>query len=59
MNDFKTMNFVREARDKIYEETKRGTLEELVAYFSKKAIKGEIVIVIEGKDAKNELLDIK
>lgn len=34
---------------KIYEETKRGTLEELSAYFKSKTVKGEIVIVVEGK----------
>ena len=34
---------------KLYEETKRGSLEELSAYFSDKAIKGEFVIVLEGK----------
>lgn len=33
---------------KIYEETKRGTLTELVAYFSLKNVLGEIVIVISG-----------
>lgn len=35
---------------KLYEETKRGTLAELVLYFSSKTVKGEIVIVIKGKD---------
>ena len=34
---------------KMFEETKRGTLQELIAYFSQKAVKGEIVIVVEGK----------
>jgi len=34
---------------KIYEETKRGSLEEIYKYFSKKKIKGEFVIVISGK----------
>jgi len=34
---------------KMFEETKRGTLQELVAYFSQKTVKGEIVIVVEGK----------
>jgi 16S rRNA (cytidine1402-2'-O)-methyltransferase len=33
---------------KMFEETKRGTLKELAAYFSQKTVKGEIVIVIEG-----------
>jgi 16S rRNA (cytidine1402-2'-O)-methyltransferase len=34
---------------KIYEETQRGTLTEILAYFKEKSIKGEIVIIIEGK----------
>jgi 16S rRNA (cytidine1402-2'-O)-methyltransferase len=34
---------------KIHEENVRGTLEELIAHFSEKTIKGEIVIVVEGK----------
>lgn len=34
---------------KIYEETRRGSLEELISYFSKKTVKGELVIVIDGK----------
>ncbi len=34
---------------KMYEENKRGTFEELIEYFSQKTIKGEIVIVVEGK----------
>lgn len=34
---------------KIHEETVRGTLSELIQYFNKKTIKGEIVIVVEGK----------
>lgn len=33
---------------KLHEETKRGTLGELVLYFSQGKIKGEIVIVVEG-----------
>lgn len=36
---------------KMFEETKRGTLPELIEYFSKKTVKGEIVIVVEGKTA--------
>jgi 16S rRNA (cytidine1402-2'-O)-methyltransferase len=35
---------------KFFEETKRGTLEELAEYFSQKTVKGEIVIVVEGKE---------
>jgi 16S rRNA (cytidine1402-2'-O)-methyltransferase len=33
---------------KMFEETQRGTLQELIAYFSQKTVKGEIVIVVEG-----------
>ena len=35
---------------KIYEETKRGTIKELTDYFNNKSIKGEIVIVVKGKE---------
>lgn len=35
---------------KIYEENKRGTLAEVAKYFSEKQVKGEIVIVLKGKD---------
>jgi 16S rRNA (cytidine1402-2'-O)-methyltransferase len=34
---------------KLFEETKRGTLDELITYFREKTVKGEIVIVVEGK----------
>lgn len=34
---------------KMFEENKRGTVEELAKYFSGKTVKGEIVIVVEGK----------
>lgn len=34
---------------KMFEETKRGTLKELLEYFSLKKVQGEIVIVIGGK----------
>ena len=34
---------------KIYEETQRGMLEELIDYFSSKQVRGEIVIVVDGK----------
>lgn len=34
---------------KIYEETFRGTVEEAIEYFGTKTVKGEIVIVLEGK----------
>ncbi|HZH96346.1 MAG TPA: 16S rRNA (cytidine(1402)-2'-O)-methyltransferase [Flavisolibacter sp.] len=34
---------------KMFEENKQGTLGEVLLYFSQKTVKGEIVIVIEGK----------
>ncbi|MEI7980967.1 MAG: 16S rRNA (cytidine(1402)-2'-O)-methyltransferase, partial [Bacteroidota bacterium] len=34
---------------KIYEENARGTLEELITHFSSKTVRGEIVIIVEGK----------
>jgi 16S rRNA (cytidine1402-2'-O)-methyltransferase len=34
---------------KFYEETARGTLRELIIHFGQKSIKGEIVVVVEGK----------
>lgn len=34
---------------KVYEENVRGTLEEVYTYFEKKSIKGELVIVVDGK----------
>ncbi|MBA3704831.1 MAG: 16S rRNA (cytidine(1402)-2'-O)-methyltransferase [Bacteroidetes bacterium] len=36
---------------KMFEENKRGTLQELADYFKTKTIKGEIVIVVEGNKA--------
>lgn len=36
---------------KLHEETQRGTVEELANYFKSKTVKGEIVIVVEGKKA--------
>lgn len=39
---------------KLHEENKRGTLAELAKYFSEKQVKGEIVIVIEGHNAKKK-----
>jgi 16S rRNA (cytidine1402-2'-O)-methyltransferase len=35
---------------KLFEETKRGTLPELIHYFKGKKVKGEIVVVIEGRN---------
>ena len=40
---------------KIHEENVRGTLEEVIRYFSAKEVKGEIVIVLEGKNEKSDL----
>jgi len=34
---------------KLYEETRRGTLSEILEYFKSKVVKGEIVIVVEGR----------
>lgn len=34
---------------KLFEENRRGTLAELIEYFNSKTVKGEIVIVLEGK----------
>jgi 16S rRNA (cytidine1402-2'-O)-methyltransferase len=34
---------------KLFEETKRGTLHDVCLYFKEKTVKGEIVIVIQGK----------
>lgn len=34
---------------KLFEETKRGTIEQLIKHFSNKTVKGEIVITISGK----------
>jgi len=39
---------------KLHEENVRGTLAELIAYFSSKTVKGEIVIVLEGKIAEKK-----
>jgi 16S rRNA (cytidine1402-2'-O)-methyltransferase len=35
---------------KVFEENKRGTLREVTDYFAQKSVKGEIVIVIAGKE---------
>ncbi len=35
---------------KLYEENKRGSLEELTNYFSEKTVKGEIVMVVSGRE---------
>lgn len=35
---------------KMFEENKRGTIKEVLAHYKEKGVKGEIVIVIQGKD---------
>ena len=35
---------------KLFEENKRGTLKEVCEHFKQKAVKGEIVIIVQGKD---------
>lgn len=35
---------------KLFEENKRGTLQEAAAYFATKTVKGEIVIIVAGKE---------
>jgi 16S rRNA (cytidine1402-2'-O)-methyltransferase len=43
---------------KIYEENVRGTVQEIIAYFSEKTVKGEIVIIVAGKaDEKKKSVD--
>ncbi len=39
---------------KLFEENKRGTLAELIEYFSSKTVKGEIVVVLEGYQSGSE-----
>ena len=39
---------------KKFEENRRGTLAELAAWYGKNAPKGEIVLVVEGKDEKGK-----
>lgn len=56
LNEFKEifggerMASVSREISKIYEETQRGTLLEIINHYSDKIIKGEIVIVVKGKD---------
>lgn len=39
---------------KLFEENKRGTLEELITHFSSKTVKGEIVLVVEGNNPRKK-----
>ena len=43
---------------KIHEETIHGTLREIHSYFTKKGVKGEIVVVVAGKKSKEEAQNI-
>ncbi len=38
---------------KLFEENKRGTLQEVLDHFSSKTVKGEIVIIVEGNEGKS------
>jgi 16S rRNA (cytidine1402-2'-O)-methyltransferase len=42
---------------KIYEENIRGTLQEVIAYYSEKTVKGEIVITVAGKTTEKKNKD--
>lgn len=44
---------------KMFEETQRGSLEDIISYYKDKTIKGEIVIVVEAKDSKKSVLNIE
>ena len=35
---------------KIFEENKRGTLEEVCNHYKEKVVKGEIVVIVKGKE---------
>lgn len=39
---------------KLFEENKRGSLEELIHYFKEKSVKGEIVVVVQGNKHRKE-----
>jgi 16S rRNA (cytidine1402-2'-O)-methyltransferase len=44
---------------KMFEETVNGTVTEVLAYFEKKGVKGEIVVILAGKGKKEEILEIE
>ncbi len=45
---------------KMFEEYKRGSLEELATYYKKQGVKGEIVLIVAGKDYNSdERVEIK
>ena len=52
MGDTRRASVSREIT-KMFEENRRGTLLELIAYFTQKPPKGEIVLVLEGRDEKS------
>ena len=52
MGDTRRASVSREIT-KMFEETRRGSLQELIAYFTLKPPKGEIVLVLEGRDEKS------
>ena len=44
----------------MFEEYKRGSLEELATYYKKQGVKGEIVLIVAGKDYNSdERVEIK
>ena len=53
INHFGTSRLCCVSREltKVFEENKRGTLEEVFGYFKQKAVKGEIVITVAGLDS--------
>jgi 16S rRNA (cytidine1402-2'-O)-methyltransferase len=44
---------------KLFEETVNGTVAEVFAYFEKKGVKGEIVVVLAGKAKKEEIIEVE
>ena len=44
---------------KLFEEYKRGNLEEIISYYSEKGVKGEIVLIIEKISEEKEAIDIE
>ena len=44
---------------KLFEEYKRGNLEEIISYYSEKGVKGEIVLIVEKISEEKEYIDIE
>ncbi len=44
---------------KLHEENARGTIAELIQYYTEKGVKGEIVLVVEGMSAKSKKNDLE